>query len=119
MPSPKIIACGHYHISTKAGNSFPAVLVLFPDEKNPTRERYFWRSKRDFLLLSRAISGPHSFPKKAFAKLSDQALTGGPWVCPDDDAVDIVKLYVAYQNNTHLMQMMRKTIILKAISTQT
>ena len=32
------------------------------------------------------MSGPHSFPKKAFAKLSDQALTGGPWVCPDDDA---------------------------------
>ena len=85
MPSPKIIACGHYHISTKAGNSFPAVLVRFPDEKNATRERYFWRSKRDFLLLSRAMSGPHSFPKKAFAKLSDQALTGGPWVCPDDD----------------------------------
>ena len=68
--SPKIIACGHKHISVKTGNSFPAFLIQFPslvkgvdqeivDDGGSTQccdlvERkvcWFWRTKRDFLLV--------------------------------------------------------------------
>lgn len=80
----KVIACGHRHIHTKSGNSFPAFLIRLPAHNDgKSQEQYFWRSKREFLVLNRATE--HSFPKKAFAKLSDQALSGGPWVRPDDD----------------------------------
>jgi len=82
--NPKVIACGHRHIHTKSGNSFPAFLIRLPEhDGEKSDDRYFWRSKRDFLLLNRATD--HSFPKKAFAKLSDQALSGGAWVRPNDD----------------------------------
>jgi len=80
LSNPIVIACGHRHIRTKCGNSFPAFLIRLPE--NLEEPVYFWRSKRDFLLLNRATE--HSFPKKAFAKLADQALSGGPWVRPDD-----------------------------------
>lgn len=76
---PKVIACGHRQIETKSGNSFPAFLIRCGESDH----RYFWRSKRDFLVLNRAAE--HSFPKKAFAKLSDQAQSSGSWVRPDDD----------------------------------
>lgn len=79
---PKVIACGHRQIQTKSGNSFPAFLIRLPDAdgiEESDDNRYFWRSKRDFLVLNRATE--HVFPKKAFAKLSNQA----PWVRPDDD----------------------------------
>lgn len=77
---PKVIACGHRQIETKSGNLFPAFLIRCCGESD---HRYFWRSKRDFLVLNRATE--HSFPKKAFAKLSDQAQNSGSWVRPDDD----------------------------------
>ena len=75
---PKVIACGHRQIQTKSGKSFPAFLIRCGESDH----RYFWRSKRDFLVLNRATE--HSFPKKAFAKLSDQAQNSGSWVRPDD-----------------------------------
>ena len=78
-PKPKVIACGQRQIQTKSGNKFPAFLVRCGESDH----RYFWRSKRDFLVLNRATE--HSFPKKAFAKLSDQAQNNGSWVRPDDD----------------------------------
>ena len=80
---PKVIACGHRQIQTKSGNSFPAFLIRLPDngiEESDDNRRFFWRSKRDFLVLNRSTT-EHSFPKKAFAKLSNQA----PWVRPDDE----------------------------------
>lgn len=83
--TPKVIACGHCQVIGKTGKSFPAFLVRIPGlDSDKADERYFWRSKRDFLLLGRARPR-QSFPKKAFAKLSNQALNSGSWVCPDDD----------------------------------
>ena len=53
---PQIVACGHKHILAKTGNSFPAFLVQFPSVDTcvdgSVKYCYFWRSKRDFLLVS-------------------------------------------------------------------
>lgn len=55
---PKVIACGHKHITVKTGNSFPAFLVQLPatsrrhDDASSNHCCFFWRTKRDFLLVS-------------------------------------------------------------------
>ncbi|KAL7517856.1 hypothetical protein ACHAWX_002734 [Stephanocyclus meneghinianus] len=107
-PYTKVIACGHRSIIVKSGNSFPAFLIRFPslgsiskgasnqgtaDTQTP-KFCYFWRSKRDFLLLNRSLQKrdpSKAFPKSAFSKLCSQAISNendnrlGPWVRPDDD----------------------------------
>ena len=68
-PTPKVIACGHLHVTVKTGNSFPAFLIQFPlldgdgcgDAEECTSVqtdgyRCFWRTKRDFMLVSARFS---------------------------------------------------------------
>lgn len=76
---PRVVACGYKHfISYKSGQTFPAVLVQFgPDD-------FYWRTKKDFLLLKRQSNSTISFPKKAYAKL----ISRSPWIrnlSHDDD----------------------------------
>ncbi|KAL9188693.1 hypothetical protein ACHAXT_007071 [Thalassiosira profunda] len=89
-PEPRVIACGHLRFRSKLGNEFPALLVCVPSGNGEAG--YFWRAKRDFLLLDRplrqnadALTSP--FPKKAYTKLCNHAASdgGGPWVRPDDE----------------------------------
>ena len=91
----RIVACGYESVFiAKSQLSFPAWLVSFssplqqqpPNNAETTRTAsecaYYWRSKRDFLKLSRVASKQDSklsFPRAAFSKLSDQA----PWIRPD------------------------------------
>ena len=65
---PWVIACGHRHVLTKSGHSFPAFLIRLPPlvteltDHDPRKDdggsdgahssRYFWRTKRDFILVS-------------------------------------------------------------------
>ncbi|KAL3793954.1 hypothetical protein HJC23_009437 [Cyclotella cryptica] len=107
-PCTKVVACGHRSITVKSGNSFPAFLVQFPSlgpksesasnqgivDSDAPMVCYYWRSKRDFLLLSRSLQKrdpSKAFPKSAFSKLCNQAIPNesetslGPWVRPDDD----------------------------------
>jgi len=111
---PCILACGYRQVCvTKNNNYFPAWLVLVPsldNEKNgeqntsqqsaaaqdTTTWSCQWRSKKDFLLLSRVLAkGNHhnnckcqaqsklrTFPKAPFQKLSDKA----PWHRPFDES---------------------------------
>ena len=111
---PCILACGYRQISiVKTNNKFPAWLVLIPSPDNtcwgevisPNEDSMddsapqwscYWRSKRDFLLLSRSLaasgsnnekiqsscSGPRlklrTLPKAPFQKLCDRS----PWRRP-------------------------------------
>ncbi|KAL7555867.1 hypothetical protein ACA910_009946 [Epithemia clementina (nom. ined.)] len=70
---------------------------------------YYWRSKRDFLQLSRAVS-QHSdsnlaFPRAAFRKLSEQA----PWIRPDHDD-DSLPLENNNKNNNQWKPFMKKSL---------
>ncbi|KAL7551062.1 hypothetical protein ACHAWF_014263 [Thalassiosira exigua] len=112
VSGPRVIGCGHLRVRSKSGNEFPAFLVRLPpvgaggcggsgsesesDDLPGGPRCYFWRTKRDFLLLDRSrrrhAGAPSSppFPKKAYAKLCDRAtdgdgLVGGPWLRPDDE----------------------------------
>lgn len=89
-----VLACGYRHVFIpKSGNRFPAWLVqtIIPDNgqhtgstAQTTTTSTVWRSKRDFLRLSRststASSGRIVFPKRALTKLADAA----PWKRPTD-----------------------------------
>ena len=89
-----VLACGFRHIFIpKSGNRFPAWLVQIGVPENgqhtgstaqTTTTSAVWRSKRDFLRLSRctstASSGRIVFPKRALTKLADAA----PWKRPND-----------------------------------
>lgn len=85
-PNICIVACGYRSIySPKTGLSFPAWLVKFPN-KNDCEASFYpcfrWRSKRDFLLLSRACASANSnldrIPRASFAKLCQKV----PWARP-------------------------------------
>ncbi|CAB9511061.1 Inherit from COG: Type II restriction enzyme, methylase [Seminavis robusta] len=111
---PVIAACGYRQVHiAKTNNSFPAWLVSMPSMPSmpspPILEKraaitdgraFYWRSKRDFILLSLVVAKvletkkcpchccPQSklrvFPKSSFQKLSDRA----PWRRPlDGDAI--------------------------------
>lgn len=105
-----VLACGYRQVFIpKSGNRFPAWLVqiVVPDDEQrhtdsstahttgtatsattaattKTSVRSVWRSKRDFLRLSRSTSTSTSgrivFPKRALTKLADAA----PWKRPPD-----------------------------------
>ena len=113
---PRILACGYHRVSiAKTNNHFPAWLVLIPSpdndcwgeqtkkSSNPSGScdglpqwSCHWRSKRDFILLSRSLVAPSSknqnlqcrcnnpqsklrvFPKAPFQKLCNQS----PWRRP-------------------------------------
>lgn len=61
IEGPRVIGCGHLHVRTKAGNEFPAFLVCLPASKGDAgdgtslQDNYFWRTKRDFLLVGALI----------------------------------------------------------------
>jgi hypothetical protein len=93
----RVLACGYRHVFIpKSGNRFPAWLVQIgvPDNgqhtgtstAQTTTTSAVWRSKRDFLRLSRststASSGRIVFPKRALTKLADAA----PWKRPNEPA---------------------------------
>lgn len=106
---PHVVAAGHKHIfAPKSGNSFPAILIAglsnfdLPAARGTCAK---WRSKRDFLLLSRAAKassaallldnketadgsirkrdGNGEFPKSVYKKLTDAAASC-PWTRPID-----------------------------------
>ena len=70
VSSVRVLACGHLQVQSKAGNFFPAFLL-----------NVGWRVKKDFLCLQRSYG--QTFPKKAYAKLCEQAQINGPWIIPD------------------------------------
>mmetsp|Transcript_9812 Transcript_9812/g.22327 ORF Transcript_9812/g.22327 Transcript_9812/m.22327 type:complete len:390 (-) Transcript_9812:19-1188(-) len=70
-----VLACGHLQLRSKAGNLFPAFLL------NVGGTVCVWKVKKDFLCLQRCYG--QTFPKKAYAKLSEAAQINGPWVVPD------------------------------------
>ena len=114
----RITACGYKSIYIpKSQLSFPAWLLVFSGSSGSSRDNnnktittttttcnkrgttttvgpsssYYWRSKRDFLRLSRVVSKHNPklcFPRAAFRKLSDQApwmrLDSNPYVDDDD-----------------------------------
>jgi hypothetical protein len=105
-----VLACGYRHVFIpKSGNRFPAWLVQIVVPENGQQQQHtsstahttpatstatsattktsviaVWRSKRDFLRLSRSTSASTSgrivFPKRALTKLADAA----PWKRPPD-----------------------------------
>lgn len=93
---PCILACGYRLVhNAKTGNTFPAWLVSTPTASQGGDEiqlKCYWRSKRDFLLLSRAVANAKAvpscncspqkklrvFPKAAFTKLCENY----PWKSP-------------------------------------
>jgi len=91
---PAIVACGYRRIDIpKSGNTFPAFLIAFEEEPpgsidntnglSPSRRaRFAWRSKKDFLLLSRK-GGGINFPKAALKKVVDEGAV--PWRRSSDD----------------------------------
>lgn len=73
---PCILECGYEEVwIEKSGRSFPAWKVAFETGA-------WWRSKFDFLLLSRQSSVP--LPKAAFHKLAQES----PWQRPDTHQVE-------------------------------
>lgn len=93
----QIIACGQRQIkSRKSGLTFPSFLIAFKD-KSDRHQIFRWRSKKDFLLLNRAIACNSSskgeeegtsrnnakcfFPKSAYTNLCKEAISE-PWVRP-------------------------------------
>ena len=54
---PIVVACGYRYIKIdKSGNKFPAYLIALPSGDNDGGFVLVWRSKKDFLLLSRAFT---------------------------------------------------------------
>lgn len=115
---PRVIGCGHLRVRTKSDNEFPALLVCLPCGGNDEC-RYFWRTKRDFLLLNRSLrqhndASTTTFPKKAFTKLCEQAMSQvdcncRPWVRPDDDRApaggycELINILVRKNGNRHAL----------------
>lgn len=72
---PCVIACGYKSIQIpKTGHHFPAWLICLPPHGN-----YYFRSKRDFLILFRYSRNKLKPPKAALDKLANKA----PWKRPD------------------------------------
>ena len=91
-PRPRVLACGHLQVQSKAGNLFPAFLLNVGGGTV-----WVWKAKKDFLCLQRCYG--QTFPKRAYAKLCEQAKKNGPWIVPgrDDDAkhsIDIVSSWL-------------------------
>jgi hypothetical protein len=121
--TPCVVACGYEQVHiTKTDHFFPAWLVAIPlllenNSSSSTCISYYWRSKRDFMLLSRTVAKVlqtcpchcssqfklRVFPKAAFAKLSDCAPWRRPWSARQtgngESALD--RIMVAQQNNYH------------------
>jgi hypothetical protein len=116
-----VVASGYRQVHiAKTDHSFPAWLIAFPvlsDSSSgaPACISYYWRSKRDFILLSRTIatvlqtspcicstqSKLRVFPKAAFGKLSDRAPWRRPWSAKqtDNGASALHTIMEVQQNN--------------------
>lgn len=94
---PRIIACGYREIkSSKTSLTFPAWLVQFEDQK------FWWRSKRDFLLLFRASKRSIPIPKASLQKLANQS----PWKIPNTE-ISIQKIDSKAEINNYSVQMVK------------